>query len=115
MSTKHALQRLQAKARTSLLKRAASPEQSLLLHSIGDVFLYAQYTSTLITILQKKCLTLRVFYKTGDFRNASHIAPGAPMSSTQLKCTHSLTYNESWINKAKLVCPVIRLVTYQGR
>ena len=43
------MHRLQAEARMSLLKRAASPEQSPLLHSIGDVFLYAQYTSTLIT------------------------------------------------------------------
>ena len=43
------MHRLQAEARMSLIKRAASPEQSPLLHSIGDGFLYAQYTSTLIT------------------------------------------------------------------
>ena len=43
------MHRLQAKARMSMLKRAASPEQSLPLHYIGDVFLYAQYTSTLFT------------------------------------------------------------------
>ena len=43
------MHRLQANARMSLLKRAASPEQSLILHSIDDVFLYAQYNSTLFT------------------------------------------------------------------
>ena len=60
----------------SLLKRAVSPEQSLIVHSIGDVFLYAQY--------KKKCLTSSVCNKTEDFRYAFPIAPGAQMPSIQL-------------------------------
>ena len=33
----------------------------------------------------------------------------------QYKCTHSLTHSDSWVNQATHVCPVISLVTYQGR
>ena len=35
-------------------------------------------------MLQPLVLTVRVFYETGDFRNASPMAPGAQMPSTQL-------------------------------
>ena len=42
------MHRLQAKAQMSLPKRAVSPKQSLLVHSIGYFVLYAQYISSLI-------------------------------------------------------------------